>query len=116
MKKSKTKNISFKYRIDINWSEEDKCYIANIPELPNCMTHGETIEEAVIMAKEAAQGYLETLKQEGLPIPPPLAERRFSGKIALRIDPNLHRDIAVKASMEGASLSKYIEERLRRVG
>ncbi|MBI3296214.1 MAG: type II toxin-antitoxin system HicB family antitoxin [Deltaproteobacteria bacterium] len=114
MKKTKAKEMVLKYRVDINWSEEDKCYIANIPELPNCMTHGDTMEEAVAMAKEAAQGYVETLKQEGLPIPVPLAEKRFSGKIALRIDPNLHRDIALKASMEGASLSKYIEERLRK--
>lgn len=116
MKTSKTKSTTFKYRVDINWSEEDRCYIANIPELPNCITHGETMEEAVAMAKEAAEGYLETLRQEGLSIPPPLAEKNFSGKIALRIDPNLHRDIALKASMEGASLSKYIEERLRKSG
>ena len=114
MTKIKSKVTALKYRVDIRWSEEDNCYIASIPELPNCMTHGKTMEEAVAMAKEAGQGYLETLKAEGLPIPTPLAEKQFSGKIALRIDPNLHRDIALKASIEGASLSKYIERRLRK--
>lgn len=112
----KNRESILKYRVDINWSEEDGCYVANIPELPNCMTHGDTIEEAVAMAKEAAQGYLETLRKEGIPIPQPLSEKKFSGQIALRISPNLHRDIALKASISGASLSKYIEERLRKSG
>lgn len=40
-----------------------------VPELPSVATQGETVEEAMAMAKEAIEGYLETMRQEGLPVP-----------------------------------------------
>jgi len=116
MTKKKIEKDSPKYRVDIVWSAEDHCYIASVPELPNCQTHGGTMEEAVAMAKEAIEGYLDTLEKEGLPIPPPLSEKKFSGKIPLRIDPTLHRDLVVKASIKGMSVNKYIEQRLKKSG
>ena len=116
MTKKKTEKEKPKYRVDIVWSTEDDCYIANVPELPNCQTHGATMEDAVAMAKEAIEGYLETLEKEKLPIPPPLSERKFSGKIPLRIDPTLHRDLAVRATIEGLSVNRYIEQRLKKAG
>ena len=40
-----------------------------VPELPSVATQGETVEEAVAMAKEAIELYVETMEEEGLPIP-----------------------------------------------
>jgi len=40
-----------------------------VPELPSVATQGETREEAFLMAKEAIEGYLEVMREEGLPIP-----------------------------------------------
>ena len=40
-----------------------------VPELPSVATQGETREEAFAMAKEAIEGYLEVMREEGLPIP-----------------------------------------------
>jgi predicted RNase H-like HicB family nuclease len=40
-----------------------------VPELPSVATQGETVEEAVAMAKEAIELYVETMQEEGLPIP-----------------------------------------------
>ena len=114
MKKQKPHLNDIKYRIDINWSPEDKCYVVQVPELVGCMTHGDTLEEAVAHAKEAIEGYIERLKDRGLSVPQPLAEQSFSGKIPLRIDPNLHRDLVIKARIEGKSLNKYIENRLKK--
>ncbi len=114
MKKKKTEKEQPKYRVDIVWNPEDGCYVARVPELPNCQTHGNTMEEAVAMAKEAIEGYVETLEKEGLPVPPPLAEKKFSGKIPLRIDPTLHRNLVVNAAIEGMSVNKYIEQRLKK--
>lgn len=107
----KTKHL--KYKMDFIWSEEDSAYIVRVPELPGCVTHGETIEEAVEMAKEAIEGYIETLKKMGKPVPVPLAEKPYSGKIPLRIDPSLHRIIATKAALEDESVNKFIEKTLR---
>ncbi len=43
----------------------------SVPDLPGCHTQGETLEEALAMAKEAIEGYLETLEGEGTPLPKP---------------------------------------------
>ena len=112
-KARKIKN-DFKYRVDITWSPEDKAYVVRVPELEGCVTHGATMEEAVIHAKEAIAVYLESLKARGEAVPKPLAEQKFTGKIPLRIDPNLHRDLVVKAQIEGTSLNKYIERTLKK--
>lgn len=111
MAKRKT---DLKYKIEINWSEEDDAYLVRIPELPGCLTHGDTPEHALRMANEAIEGYIESLKKRGLPIPKPFAEKKFTGKIPLRIDPLLHRDLASKATIEGVSLNKLIESKLKK--
>jgi len=41
-----------------------------VAELPSVATHGDTVEEAHAMAKEAIEGYLEVMAEDGLPIPP----------------------------------------------
>ena len=56
-----------KYEIIIFWSEEDAAYVADIPELPGCMAHGDSHEEALAHAKSAAQLWLETAKEYGDP-------------------------------------------------
>ncbi len=105
---------SYKYQIDIGWSQEDECYVVNVPELKGCKTHGETIDEAVVNSQEAIRAYLASLKKRGIEAPVPLAEQNFSGKIPLRIDPVLHRDLAVKAKLVGKSLNKFIENKLKK--
>ena len=61
-----------KYRIEIFWSDEDGGYIANVPELPYCSAFGESYEEALHEVQEAMELHLETLREEGRPIPEPL--------------------------------------------
>lgn len=114
MTRKKKINADPKYRLEIFWSPEDQSYIANVPELSGCTTHGETVEEAVQMAHEAIDGYIESCKARGLPIPKPLSEKEFSGKIPLRIDPKLHRDLTIKAEIKGVSLNKFIESKLKK--
>lgn len=46
-------------------------FSVSVPALPGCHTQGETVEEAVAMAKDAIEGYLEVLKSEGRPVPEP---------------------------------------------
>ncbi len=60
-----------KYEIIIYWSNEDKVFIAEVPELQGCLTHGETQESALASAKEAIELWIETAKEFGDPIPEP---------------------------------------------
>ncbi len=111
---TKKKKYDCKYQLEVTWSEEDKAYIINAPELPGCMTHGETVEKALQNAYEAIEGYLESLEARGLPIPTPLSEKKFSGKIPLRLEPSLHRDLMTKAKIAKMSLNKFIETKLKK--
>jgi antitoxin HicB len=58
--------------------DEEGGYVVTCPSLPGLVTEGDTLEEAREMAANAIRGYLETLSQDGLPIPPEDAHPRAS--------------------------------------
>jgi predicted RNase H-like HicB family nuclease len=64
-----------KYEIIIFWSGEDEAFVAEVPELPGCMAHGTTHEEALASAKAAMQLWIDTAKKFGDPIPEPKGHR-----------------------------------------
>ncbi|MBN2542281.1 type II toxin-antitoxin system HicB family antitoxin [bacterium] len=64
-----------KYEIIIFWSDEDKAFVADVPELPGCMAHGDSYEKALANAKEAIDLWLETAREFGDPIPEPRGHR-----------------------------------------
>lgn len=64
-----------RYEIIIYWSEDDQVFIAEVPELPGCMAHGATHEEALAQVKEAMALWIETARRDGQPIPPPKGQR-----------------------------------------
>lgn len=59
---------TLKYRIRL-LKEDDGGYTVIVPALPGCVTFGETIDEAISMAKEAIEGYIETLNELGNEVP-----------------------------------------------
>lgn len=59
------------YSMNIQWSEEDGVYIVTVPELPGCMTHGKTYEEAVRQGQDAIATWIDGSRALGLPIPAP---------------------------------------------
>jgi predicted RNase H-like HicB family nuclease len=59
------------YTVLIFWSEEDAVFIAEAPELPGCMAHGDSHETALSNIKEAMSFWLEVSKEFGDPIPEP---------------------------------------------
>jgi len=69
VKQAKRRGLMHKYEIIIYWSGEDEVYIAEVPELPGCVAHGETSESAATSANEAIQLWIDTAKACGDPIP-----------------------------------------------
>lgn len=59
------------YSMIIQWDEDDRIFVVNVPELPGCMTHGKTYEEAVKQGKEAIEGWLNVARDLDWPIPAP---------------------------------------------
>jgi predicted RNase H-like HicB family nuclease len=58
----------YTYKIHLN-KEPEGGYTVKVPALPGCITYGEDIEEAMAMAKEAIELYIEELKGRGELIP-----------------------------------------------
>ncbi len=63
------------YEIIIYWSEEDKTFIAEVPELPGCMADGATYQKALSNAEVVIQEWIETAKELGRSIPKPKRRR-----------------------------------------
>ena len=64
-----------KYETIIYWSDEDRAFVAEIPELPGCCAHGDSPEDALREAQAAISLWLETAREFGDPIPQPKGRR-----------------------------------------
>ncbi len=64
-----------KYEIIIYWSDEDKVFVAEVPELPGCIAHGVTQQSALGNANEAIQLWIDTAEEFGDAVPEPKGAR-----------------------------------------
>ncbi len=69
-----------KYEIIIYWSEDDKAFIAEVPELPGCAADGATYQEAITNVEVIIQEWIKTAKELGRPIPKPKGRLVFARK------------------------------------
>lgn len=97
-----------KYKIVIEYMD-DHTFVANAPELRGCEVKATTRNEAIARLEEAMKNALALIKARGEPLPTPFADKNFSGNILVRVDPRIHRDISLKAAMNGVSLNRFIE-------
>jgi predicted RNase H-like HicB family nuclease len=67
-----------RYEVIIYWSEEDRAFIAEVPELAGCAADGTTHQEALANAETATQEWLETARELGRPIPAPKGRLVFA--------------------------------------
>ena len=67
-----------KYEVIIYWSEEDRAFIAEVPELPGCAADGETYQEALQNLEIMMQEWIETANALGRPIPQPKGPLMFA--------------------------------------
>ena len=96
----------------VEWSEEDQCFVGTAPGLILGGVHGNNQRKVFDELCKAVDDAVVMLKKEGKPIPPQAIKNEYSGKIALRITPGMHRSLAIKAMQRGESINKYIEEAL----
>ena len=65
----------YKYEIILYWSNADDAFVAEVPELPGCMAHGDTQDAALNNVNQAIGLWVETAQEFGDPIPEPKGER-----------------------------------------
>lgn len=99
--------LSLEYPVTV-YPDADGGYVAEIKDLPGCLTQGETLEETMTNINEARELWLETVYENGDKIPLPSTDDNYSGKLLLRMPKSLHRRLAEAADKEGVSLNQYI--------
>jgi antitoxin HicB len=81
-------------------------FLIEVPDLPGCMTAGETMEEAVTMLQEAMELWLIVALELGEPIPDPTPIPEYSGRMLIRMPKTLHRQLIERAEVEGISANQ----------
>ncbi|MEM1118033.1 MAG: type II toxin-antitoxin system HicB family antitoxin [Bacteroidota bacterium] len=64
-----------RYEIVLYWSNEDSAYVAEVPELPGCVSHGESYTGAVESVEDAIRAWIETARELGRTVPEPKGRR-----------------------------------------
>jgi len=103
------KTMQYKgYAARIEYSDEDKCFIGHIAGIRDIVGfHGESVDTLCAAFEEAVEDYLETCEKSGLS-----PQRPYSGKVMLRLSPELHAEIAMKAELCGKSINQWATEAL----
>jgi len=106
IKEDITKYVNMSH--SIQFREDEDGFVVFIPDLPGCISQGDTIEEAYSMIKEAKYVWIESALEDGETIPEPSEDKKYSGKILLRIPHVLHAELSKMASLQGSSLNQYL--------
>lgn len=64
-----------RYEIILYWSNADQAVIADVPELPGCMAHGDDYQAALTNIQDAMQLWIDTAQESGRPLPTPKGDR-----------------------------------------
>ena len=99
--------MAMSYRMEIVEDKDEGGFVVSYPDLPGCITCGETVESAVANALDAKKTWLEAALEEGIEINEPDSIEDYSGQFKLRIPKTLHRTLALHARKEGISMNQY---------
>ncbi len=97
-----------RYRYNVFWSEKDQEYVGTCAEFPSLSWLDEDQREAFYGIQRLVLDVLSDMESNGEPIPEPIYNRKFSGKIALRTTPETHHDLVIHAAEHGVSLNRHI--------
>ena len=99
--------FAMNYRMEIVEDKDEGGFVVSFPELPGCITCGETVESAVANALDAKKAWLEAALEDGIEIHEPDSLEDYSGQFKLRIPRSLHRSLAEHSKREGISMNQY---------
>ena len=100
------------YTYRITWSPEDGEHLGRCAEFPSLSWLAPTPDEALSGIRELVSDVLADMRANGESLPEPLADRTYSGRFVVRVPPETHRDLVIKAAEEGVSLNRLVSARL----
>ena len=96
------------YPARIEYSDEDGCFVGRVAGIRDIITfHGESVGEVREAFEEAVEFYLESCDERG-----EAPNKPYSGKLLLRIDPEIHAAVAEAAEVSGVSINQWAGEKL----
>jgi predicted HicB family RNase H-like nuclease len=101
-----------RYTYRVTWAEEDAEHVGLCVEFPSLSWLAATPEGALRGIRKLVKEVIADLKDEGEPVPEPLAGRRYSGRFMVRVPPDLHRHLALEAAEAGVSLNRLASAKL----
>ena len=106
MKMAKPTDYPFEVR---PLAEEDGGgYLISFPDFAECISDGETVEDALVNGRDALKATLAALKAKKLPVPAPNGGGVASGKFVARVPKTVHAQLATRARAEGVSLNALV--------
>ena len=107
--------LPYTLKIVYDNNEENPGWVAQVVELPGCLTQAETFEELGEMIKDAMRNWLQVALETGQAIPEPAPQAEYSGKFVVRLPRSLHRQLVETAEQEGVSLNQLVNLALAQV-
>ncbi|OGQ98427.1 MAG: hypothetical protein A2505_06345 [Deltaproteobacteria bacterium RIFOXYD12_FULL_55_16] len=98
--------IKYPFEVRPLANDEGGGYLVTFPDLPGCMSDGNTIEEAIANGMDAEHSWLETAREFGDAIPEP--GHAYSGKWMQRVPKSIHARLTARASQEGVSINSLV--------
>lgn len=99
--------MSLPYKIELYPDVEEGGYAVSCPELPGCLSCGDTIEECIQSIEDAKLAWITASLEDGYPIPEPSKIGKYSGQFKIRMPKSLHKKLAEHSKEEGISMNQY---------
>lgn len=105
-----TKRLDYPFELRPLSEDEGGGWLVTFPDLPGCMSDGETPEDALTNGRDALGAWLEAAREMGRPIPQP--GELPSGKFVARVPRSLHARLTARAKQEGVSMNALVSAML----
>lgn len=104
--------MSDRYTYRITWSAEDGENVGLCVEFPSLSWLAPSPERALSGIKRLVREVVSDMQATGETPPEPLADKAYSGRFLVRVPPETHRALAMRAAEEGVSLNRLVSARL----
>lgn len=101
-----------RYTYRLTWSEEDGEHVGLCAEFPSFSWLDTTPEKALAGIRKLVKEALSDMDKNKEEIPEPIALKSYSGKFMVRVPPEIHRMLAIKAAESGVSLNRLVSSKL----
>jgi len=92
----------------VEWSDRDGCFIGSAPPIIGPCCHGKIEADVMAQLSTIVEEWVEVMLRDGHPLPAGTAGKKYSGQFVVRIAPELHKKVSLKALARGESLNQLV--------